>query len=115
MHACTQVTLPFTHKYEYVKEFKQAPRREDDIAIVNAGMRIRMEQVGACFGGLGGKRSETGPAACEGLFFVCVNRAGVCKRVLTSVEVDLMWGGLQGSSYPWASMAPRVCRCVELL
>eukprot|EP00983_Pelagomonas_calceolata_P062468 1147322-Pelagomonas_calceolata.AAC.1 len=40
------VTLPFTRKYEYVKEFKQAPRREDDIAIVNAGMRIRMEQVG---------------------------------------------------------------------
>ncbi|KAF5838823.1 molybdopterin binding aldehyde oxidase/xanthine dehydrogenase [Dunaliella salina] len=39
-----KVTLPFTRKYEYVKEFKQAPRREDDIAIVNAGMRIRMEQ-----------------------------------------------------------------------
>jgi len=46
LHAApTQVTLPFTRKYEYVKEFKQAPRREDDIAIVNAGMRIRMEQV----------------------------------------------------------------------
>eukprot|EP00899_Mesostigma_viride_P019651 jgi/Mesvir1/27688/Mv07407-RA.1 len=34
------VTLPFTRDYEYVKEFKQARRREDDIAIVNAGMRV---------------------------------------------------------------------------
>jgi hypothetical protein len=32
-----KVVLPFTRPNEYVKEFKQAPRREDDIAIVNAG------------------------------------------------------------------------------
>lgn len=34
------VFLPFTRQYEYVKEFKQAHRRDDDIAIVNAGMRF---------------------------------------------------------------------------
>ena len=34
------VYLPFTKHYEYVKEFKQAHRRDDDIAIVNAGMRF---------------------------------------------------------------------------
>lgn len=32
-----QVFIPFTRENEYVKEFKQSPRREDDIAIVNAG------------------------------------------------------------------------------
>ncbi|KAJ9512823.1 hypothetical protein QJQ45_029028 [Haematococcus lacustris] len=39
-----QVHIPFTRPYEFVKEFKQSPRREDDIAIVNAGMRVRLEQ-----------------------------------------------------------------------
>ena len=34
------VFLPWTKKYEYVKEFKQAHRRDDDIALVNAGMRV---------------------------------------------------------------------------
>ena len=35
--------VPFSRPHEYVKEFKQSPRREDDIAIVNAGMRVRLE------------------------------------------------------------------------
>ena len=39
-----QVFVPFTRQYEYVKEFKQAHRRDDDIAIVNAGMRFAMTQ-----------------------------------------------------------------------
>lgn len=34
------VFLPWTRRYEYVKEFKQAHRRDDDIALVNAGMRV---------------------------------------------------------------------------
>ncbi|CAA0805785.1 Xanthine dehydrogenase 1 [Striga hermonthica] len=38
------VFLPWNVKYEFVKEFKQAHRREDDIAIVNAGMRARLEE-----------------------------------------------------------------------
>lgn len=33
--------IPFTDKMEFTCAFKQARRREDDIAIVNAGMRIR--------------------------------------------------------------------------
>jgi xanthine dehydrogenase/oxidase len=37
------IFLPFTRPFEYVKEFKQARRREDDIAIVNAGIRIHCE------------------------------------------------------------------------
>ena len=38
-----KVLVPFSRPHEYVKEFKQSPRREDDIAIVNAGMRVRLE------------------------------------------------------------------------
>ncbi|WPT13508.1 Xanthine dehydrogenase 1 [Picochlorum sp. SENEW3] len=34
------VTLPDSKPFEYVKEFKQAQRRDDDIAIVNCGIRV---------------------------------------------------------------------------
>ena len=36
------MSIPFNGKNEYVREFKQAHRRDDDIAIVNAGMRVHM-------------------------------------------------------------------------
>ena len=38
--------IPFSRPNEYIKEFKQSPRREDDIAIVNAGMRVRLTKEG---------------------------------------------------------------------
>lgn len=31
------VHIPFTREHEFTREFKQSPRRDDDIAIVNAG------------------------------------------------------------------------------
>eukprot|EP00887_Chlorella_sp_A99_P006651 scaffold3.g6651.t1 len=37
-----KVFVPFNERFEYVKEFKQAHRRDDDIAIVNAGVRLRL-------------------------------------------------------------------------
>ncbi|XP_031281562.1 xanthine dehydrogenase 1-like isoform X2 [Pistacia vera] len=40
------IFLPWTRRFEFVKEFKQAHRREDDIAIVNAGMRVYLEEKG---------------------------------------------------------------------
>ncbi|KAL0686874.1 hypothetical protein Bca4012_086551 [Brassica carinata] len=40
------VFLPWTRTLEYVKEFKQAHRRDDDIAIVNGGMRVFLEEKG---------------------------------------------------------------------
>lgn len=40
----TKVFVPFNRRHEYVKEFKQAHRRDDDIAIVNAGMRFALQQ-----------------------------------------------------------------------
>lgn len=39
-----RVMVPFTSKLEYVKEFKQAHRRDDDIAIVNAGMQFKLAE-----------------------------------------------------------------------
>jgi xanthine dehydrogenase/oxidase len=34
-----RVFVPWTRHGEFMREFKQSPRREDDIAIVNAGER----------------------------------------------------------------------------
>ena len=42
-----RVALPCTRPHEYVREFKQAHRRDDDIAIVNAGMRVRLAPAAA--------------------------------------------------------------------
>jgi xanthine dehydrogenase/oxidase len=39
-----RASIPFTRRHEYVREFKQAHRRDDDIAIVNAGMRVVLSQ-----------------------------------------------------------------------
>ncbi|KAL3529853.1 hypothetical protein ACH5RR_009175 [Cinchona calisaya] len=38
------VFLPWNEPFEFVKEFKQAHRRDDDIAIVNAGIRVLLEE-----------------------------------------------------------------------
>ncbi|KAH7837697.1 hypothetical protein Vadar_016853 [Vaccinium darrowii] len=38
------IFLPWTRPFEFVKEFKQAHRRDDDIAIVNAGLRVLLEE-----------------------------------------------------------------------
>ncbi|KAI9916739.1 hypothetical protein PsorP6_016968 [Peronosclerospora sorghi] len=39
----TSVYVPYTTKWEYMLPFKQARRREDDISIVTAGIRITLE------------------------------------------------------------------------
>jgi len=38
------LTLCVSCRFEYVKEFKQAHRRDDDIAIVNAGTRFKLDK-----------------------------------------------------------------------
>jgi xanthine dehydrogenase/oxidase len=40
------VLIPFTEKFEYVLPFKQARRREDDVSIVTAGLRVVLEPNG---------------------------------------------------------------------
>ncbi|RLN49926.1 hypothetical protein BBJ29_001688 [Phytophthora kernoviae] len=39
----TSVYVPYTKEYEYMLPFKQARRREDDISIVTAGIRVMLE------------------------------------------------------------------------
>ena len=46
------IEIPRTRPLEYVHEFKQAHRREDDISIVCAGMRVRFEAAPGNAGGL---------------------------------------------------------------
>ncbi|KAG7399668.1 xylitol dehydrogenase [Phytophthora boehmeriae] len=41
----TSVYVPFTKEYEYMLPFKQARRREDDISIVTAGIRVMLESL----------------------------------------------------------------------
>ncbi|GMH39295.1 hypothetical protein BSKO_07193 [Bryopsis sp. KO-2023] len=41
-----EVFILYTKEHEFVKEFKQARRREDDIAIVTAGMRVKLRSNG---------------------------------------------------------------------
>ncbi|KAK7261545.1 hypothetical protein RIF29_27859 [Crotalaria pallida] len=38
------IFLPWSRTFEFVKEFKQSHRRDDDIAIVNAGMRVHLQE-----------------------------------------------------------------------
>ncbi|XP_041043265.1 xanthine dehydrogenase/oxidase [Carcharodon carcharias] len=54
------IEIPYTKKGEYFSAFKQAQRREDDIAIVNCGMRAAfkegtdvVEELGLSYGGMG--------------------------------------------------------------
>ncbi|XP_072912174.1 xanthine dehydrogenase/oxidase isoform X2 [Hemitrygon akajei] len=54
------VEIPYTRKGEYFSAFKQAQRREDDIAIVNCGMRVAfregssvVEELRLSYGGMG--------------------------------------------------------------
>eukprot|EP01134_Creolimax_fragrantissima_P003745 CFRG3745T1 len=63
------LSIPFSQPFEFVESFKQARRKDDDIAIVNAAMRVRLSLSDAsetdatpqymvtdcnlCFGGVG--------------------------------------------------------------
>ncbi|XP_027342141.1 xanthine dehydrogenase 1-like isoform X3 [Abrus precatorius] len=38
------IFLPWSRSFEFVKEFKQSHRRDDDIAIVNAGIRVHLQE-----------------------------------------------------------------------
>ncbi|XP_067420930.1 xanthine dehydrogenase/oxidase isoform X2 [Emydura macquarii macquarii] len=53
------IEMPYTRKHEYFSAFKQASRREDDIAIVTCGMRVlfqedsnRVQEIKLSYGGM---------------------------------------------------------------
>eukprot|EP00897_Mesotaenium_endlicherianum_P009776 jgi/Mesen1/8827/ME000053S08233 len=92
------VFLPWTRPFEYVCEFKQAHRRDDDIAIVNAGMRVRfaeqplpVPQQGSEEGEGGGAGGQDGAAAPS---FSSSSPAAAW----VAVEVDLAYGGVAAKS-----------------
>jgi xanthine dehydrogenase/oxidase len=39
----TSVVIPYNHENQYIEAYKQARRREDDIAIVNAGFNVSLD------------------------------------------------------------------------
>ncbi|XP_038214849.1 xanthine dehydrogenase [Zerene cesonia] len=53
------IEIPYSNKYQYVKAFKQAKRREDDISIVTAAVNVQFEEstnkinnINIAFGGM---------------------------------------------------------------
>lgn len=77
-----RVTLPRSRPFEYVKEFKQAQRRDDDIAIVNCGFRVAFRFDGA------GDRS--GQWVIDD---VCIAYGGVAPSTVTATETaDVLRG-----------------------
>ncbi|MEW5318751.1 MAG: hypothetical protein WDW38_009946 [Sanguina aurantia] len=99
-----KITIPFTRKFEYVREFKQSPRREDDIAIVNAGMRVQLapreeadgsagwviEEAEFAFGGVAAK-AVVGKAVAAALVGQPLDQATL-KAGLAAVRQDVVIG-----------------------
>ncbi|OLL25899.1 Xanthine dehydrogenase [Neolecta irregularis DAH-3] len=55
----SSIRIPISRSREFVRAYKQAKRRDDDIAIVNTGMRVRLseknivEEISLAYGGMG--------------------------------------------------------------
>jgi len=67
------ILIPYTSENEYFWGFKQAKRRDDDIAIVNAGMRVKIkpetnivEELSLSFGGMA-PTTVMAPSTAQGL------------------------------------------------
>jgi xanthine dehydrogenase/oxidase len=92
----TRVFVPFTGVFEYVIPYKQARRRDDDISIVCAGMRVRLRPSGDSWlidnssFGFGGMAATTVSApktqqACKGLVW----DASSLEKVYAALAADL--------------------------
>ena len=91
------VFLPATQKYEYVREFKQSHRRDDDIAIVTAGMRVSfavdesgsfvVKELSASYGGMAAttKMAAGVTSAAPGLPW----QDSSLQSLLTTLRVDM--------------------------
>ncbi len=90
------VFVPWTRQGEYVREFKQSPRREDDIAIVNAGLRVLLEpgssvvrEAALAFGGVASRTimapGAAGRCCCAGAVQeLCRSCAGAVQELCRS-------------------------------
>ncbi len=77
-----RVRVPRSRQFEYVKEFKQAQRRDDDIAIVNCGFRAAFRFV-AVGDGLGQWIIDD----------VCIAYGGVAQTTVTATETAAVLRG----------------------
>lgn len=84
------VTVPFTQKNEYVRAYKQAKRKDDDIAIANAGIRVKVndqlviEDAMLAFGGMGPTTVQAKKAA-KDLVGIKLDDAEAIKKLSISI------------------------------
>lgn len=111
---------PRPRPFEFVRPYKQARRREDDISIVTSGMRVRLEpqmeegkwvvvEADLCFGGMAATtvaapktEVRVGACMCPFLYFFCVPFP--C-RVMFSCG---LLGLYRTSSVEWLRLCPLV-------
>ena len=75
------VFVPHLQEHEYVEAYKQSRRREDDLAIVNAGMRVRLAP------------DTQGELVVQD---VCIAYGGVHKKVIRAEKTE---AALQGKAW----------------
>ncbi|KAJ1740811.1 hypothetical protein LPJ68_003431 [Coemansia sp. RSA 1086] len=89
------VFVPFSRPYEIVRSFKQAKRKDDDIAIVTCGMRVRIdpksrivEETAFGFGGMAPTTilAKEPAAACKGKTW---GDSAVLKQMMAACQQEL--------------------------
>ncbi|KAG0207400.1 hypothetical protein BGX28_001339 [Mortierella sp. GBA30] len=90
----TEIHIPLTRPHEYIRSFKQAKRRDDDIAIVTAAIRVLLsddKRVKECSFAYGGMAAYTCQAkrASEYLQGKTWGDAEVLDKTLEMIDADL--------------------------
>ena len=111
------VSIPFSKPHQFMEAFKQAKRRDDDIAIVNAGMSVSfsqskdgivfIEDVCLCFGGVSVK-PLVATGTCEAL-----KNMKWCKEVIDVACAKLQEDIALDISTPGGMVEYRRCLCVS--
>ncbi|CAG8618143.1 10822_t:CDS:10 [Funneliformis mosseae] len=90
----TKIFIPLSHKRQFVRAYKQSKRRDDDIAIVNAGLMIQLDDenyvrdVGFGFGGMKSVSVRT-PLSEEWLIGKQLGNTNVLKGLLGRLSEEL--------------------------
>lgn len=92
-----KVVIPFTTENEFVRAYKQAKRKDDDIAIANAGIRAVLDEDGKivdcsmAFGGMGPTTVQGAQAASQMVGCAINDREAiskVCETLMQSVIIN---------------------------
>ncbi|OZJ05979.1 hypothetical protein BZG36_01218 [Bifiguratus adelaidae] len=89
------IFIPFSRQGEYIRAYKQAKRRDDDIAIANAGLRVvidsdtrKVTDATFAYGGLGPTTIQA-KVAVKNLIGQTWGDSAVFDRMVTDLPVDL--------------------------